>query len=120
MNVTPVPSTAELRIDLTESQRRQLLDRVDPELCARFKDLVEALKDSDASEVSRWRRLYDLALVAGRVPPEERWRLSEFALLLRASGVTNPGTYAVAYAHCVSVALLSLSNEEPGDELPLV
>lgn len=120
MNAPPVPSTAELRIDLTELQRQQLLDRVDPQLRDRFQALVEVLTNPSFQEAARWRRLYDLSVAAGRVPAGARWRLSEFALLLRDSGVTNPGTYAVAYAHCVSIALLLSAVEVPGDELPLI
>ena len=61
-------------------------------------ELIQELHGEPVAQSHAWLSLYKLAIHAVEVSVSERFRLSEFALILRFHSVQNPGTWAVAYA----------------------
>jgi hypothetical protein len=110
------PSTSDLCITLTEEQRLKLHERVDPNVLRAYNEFIQH-KQSGAR---RWLTLYRLALLAAEVNVAQRWRTSELALLLRYDGIETPGTYAIAYSHCVTALLVERGFCVNDEHLPIV
>ena len=83
-------------------------------------ELIQELHGEPVAQSHAWLSLYKLAIHAAEVSLSERFRISEFALILRFHSVQNPGTWAVAYAHCVAALLIQNGAASPAGELPVI
>lgn len=68
-----------------------------------LRDFVSRLSEPSRLSPNDWIRFYKFIIVSYENSSGNRFRISELSDILRESGIPNPGTLAVTYAHCLYV-----------------
>lgn len=100
-----------LHINISNLEYDRLLNRLNAEVREAYQTFIKLKTGNTPDTAPVWLSLYQLAITSSQVAINERLRVSELALLLRHDNIQQSGTYAVIYAHCISVLLLSLNNK---------